>query len=162
MRGAHLLLPAFLFVLTMGIPGSCPAQAPAENGLTNADVIRMMKAGIPESIIVREIQMSNTNLGTSPAALIELKKQGASENLLGAVLDSRSRTSNLGSDARARSHVSAQIPSPHPPHLPSFEADVRLNSAKREKISVGQNHIKLEQSGVPVFTLKWKEGSHVK
>ena len=109
MQGARLLLPAFLFVLSMGIPSSCPAQVPTENGLTNADVIRMMKAGIPESIIVREIQMSNTNLGTGAAALIELKKQGASEILLGAVLDSRSRTSNFVSEAPARSLSSAAI-----------------------------------------------------
>ena len=162
MQGARLLLPAFVFVLSMGIPSSCPAQVPTENGLTNADVIRMMKAGIPESIIVREIQMSNTNLGTGAAALIELKNQGASENILGAVLDSRSRTGNSVSEAPARSYVPEQYASSRPHHLPSFEADVRLNSTKREKISVGQNHIKLEQSGVPVFSLKWKENSHVK
>ena len=161
MQGARLLLPAVLLVLSMGIPSSCPAQVRTENGLTNADVIRMMKAGIPESIIVREIQMSNTNLGTGAAALIELKRQGASEALLGAVLDSRS-TSNIVLDAPSRSYIAEQYPSPHPLRLPTFEADVRLNSTKREKISVGQNHIKLEQSGVPVFSLKWKEKSTAK
>ena len=161
MRGARLLLPAFLFVLSIGIPTSCPAQAPTENGLTNADVIRMVKAGIPESIIVREIQNSNTNLGTSAAALIELKKHGASENVLGAILDSRSRANSFASDVPG-SYIPEQPSSSRGHRLPSFEADVRLNSTKREKISVGQNHIKLEQSGVPVFTLKWKEGSQVK
>jgi hypothetical protein len=161
MQGARLLLPTFLFVLSMGIPTPCPAQVRTENSLTNADVIRMMKAGIPESIIVREIQISNTNLGTGAAALIELKKQGASETLLGAVLDSRSRTANFVSEPPGSLYIPEQPASrPHP--LPSFEADVRLNSTKREKISVGQNHIKLEQSGVPVFSLKWKKSSHVK
>ena len=162
MRGAHLFLPAFLFLLSMGIPVSCPAQAQTESGLTSADIVRMMKAGIPDDIIVREIQMSKTDLRTGAAALIELKKQGASENILGAVLDSRSRTSNFDSGAPTRSYIPGQSASPRTRHLPSFEADVRLNSTKREKISVGQNHIKVEQSGVPVFSLKWKENSNVK
>ena len=162
MQGVRLLLPAFVFLLSLGIPSSCSAQVSTENGLTNADVIRMMKAGIPESIIVREIQISNTNLGTGPAALIELKKHGASENILGAVLDSRSRTNNFVSDVPGNSYTPEPSSSSRPLRLPSFEADVRLNSTKREKISVGQNHIKLEQSGVPVFSLKWKENSQVK
>lgn len=162
MRDARLILPATMFVFLMGISTSCLAQTSAEQDLTNADVVRMIRAGVPETIIVREIQTSNTDLGTSPAALIELKKQGASENILGAVLDSRSRTSSLGAVAPARSRISAQITSTRPPHLPSFEAAVRVNSTKRETISVGQNHIKVEQSGVPLFTLKWKESSQVK
>ncbi len=75
------------FLLALSVPFL--AQAPTDNALTSADIARMVKAGVPESIIVREIQMSRTDLGTSPAALIELRKQGASEAVLGAVLDSR-------------------------------------------------------------------------
>jgi hypothetical protein len=90
MRGARLLQSIFLLALILALPVPFLAQAPTEHALTNADIGRMMKAGVPESIIVREIQMSRTDFGTSSAALIELKKQGASEGILGAVLDSRS------------------------------------------------------------------------
>jgi len=162
MRSARLFPPAFLFLLLLSTPMACPGQVSTENGLTNADIVRMMKAGVPESIIVREIQMSSTTLGAGPAALIELKKHGASENILGAILDSRSRTSKFVSDAPDSTYVAADPSSSRPHRLPPFEADLRLNSKQREKISVGQNHIKFEQSGVPVFSLKWKENSQVK
>ena len=162
MRSARLFLPAFLFLFSLGFPVFCRAQAPTENGLTNADIIRMMKAGVPEAIVVREIQMSQTTLAGGPAALIELKKHGASENILGAVLDSQNRTGNFVSDTSGGPYIAEQSTSSGPHRLPSFEADVRLNSTQREKITVGQNHIKLEQSGVPVFSLKWKENSSAK
>lgn len=162
MQGARPLLLVFLFISSMGAPVLCLAQASTDNGLTNADIIRMMKAGISENIIVREIQMSKTDLVTGAAALIELKKHGASESILGAVLDSRGRTSNFVAEVPTRSYLPQQLAAPQSRHLPSFEADVRLKSTKHEKISMGQNHIKLEQSGVPVFTLKWKENSQVK
>ena len=68
----------------------------------------MVKAGVPESIVVREIQMSQTDFGTSPAALIELRKQGASERVLGAVLDSRMGAGSAQSEPLAAPHVSAQ------------------------------------------------------
>ena len=74
MRGARLLQLAFLLAFLLALP--LLAQAPTDNVLTNADIVKMMKAGVPESIILREIQMSNTDFATSPAALIELKKQG--------------------------------------------------------------------------------------
>ena len=157
MRGARLLQVTFLLAFSLALPVPFSAQAPADNALTNADIVRMVKAGIPESIIVREIQMSRTDLGTSPAALIELKNQGASERILGAVLDSRSGASSPGSEPLPASHLSAQATAGAPHHLPSFEAKVKLNSKAQAKVSMTQNHIKVERSGVPLFDLKWKE-----
>ncbi len=61
-----------------------------EKPLTNADVANMLKAGLPETTIILAIQMASqresTNFDTSPGALIELKKQGAAESILNAVL----------------------------------------------------------------------------
>ena len=94
MRGARLLHLTFLLTFLLVLP--VLAQAPTDQALTNADIVRMMKAGMPESIILREIRMSNTDFAISPAALIELKKQGASERILGAVLDSRMGISQVG------------------------------------------------------------------
>jgi hypothetical protein len=161
MRAARSFRSFFLLalLLTLSVPFS--GQTPTDNALTNADVVKMVKAGVPEGIIVREIQMSRTDLGTSPAALIDLKKNGASEKILGAVLDSQSRPSNVVSETPTRGSIPKQFASSRPQHLPSFEANVRLNSTKQEKISVGQNHIKVEQSGIPVFSLKWKANSRV-
>jgi hypothetical protein len=155
MRGARLLQSIFLLALLLALPAQFLAQAPTDHALTNADIARMMKAGIPESIIVREIQMSRTDFGTSPAALIELRKQGASEGILGAVLDSRSGASSSLSGPLPSPNARSATPGPH--HLPSFQADLKIKSNSLARISMKQNHIKVEKSGVPLFDLKWKE-----
>ena len=155
MRGARLFHFICLLAFSLAIP--LVAQAPTDNVLTNADIAKMMKAGLPESIIVREIQMSRTDFATSPSALIELKKQGASERVLGAVLDSRMGTSRSEPESRATPRVVAQASAPSLHHMPSFEADMRINSKTNGKLLVGHNTIKLEGSGVPVFSLQWKE-----
>jgi hypothetical protein len=129
------------------------AQAATDGALTNAEIVKMMRAGLPESIIVREIRMSPTPLTATPAALIQLKKQGATEAILNAVLDSQ------GGPGPQDAYAAAQVYGPHRPHLPSFDADLRLKSNKHEKVSVGQNHISVKQSGVPLFSLTWKDTS---
>jgi hypothetical protein len=116
-----------------------------------------MKAGLPESIILREIQMSRTDFSSSPSALIELQKQGASERILGAVLDSRTGRSSREPGTHATPRIVAQVTAPGLRHLPSFEAGMRINSTTTGKVSVGHNQINVERSGVPVFSLKWKE-----
>ncbi len=146
-----------LLILLLAAAAPLAAQTANNNALTNADVVRMMKAGIPESIIVREIEISRTNLGTSATELIELKNQGASERVLGAVLDSRGGARQTPSEAAGQGYATARPAAPGIHHLPSFEANLRLDGNKNSKISVGQNHIKVEEAGVPLFTLKWKE-----
>jgi len=155
MRGTRLLQLSFLLALSLTLP--LLAQAPTDNALTNADVARMVKAGIPDSIIEREIQMSRTNFGTSPAALIELKNQGASERVLGSVLDSRMGASRLQAEPLPAPQVPAQSAAPGRHGLPTFEAKMKFNSTTNGKISMSHNQIKVERSGVPLFSLKWKE-----
>src|SRR5271166_702059 len=108
MRSARLLQLTLLLAFSLALSVPFSAQATTDNVLTNADVARMVKAGIPDSIIEREIQMSRTNFGTSPAALIELKKQGASESVLGSVLDSRMGASKLQAEPLPAPQVPAQ------------------------------------------------------
>ena len=146
----------FLLASLLALPVPFLAQVPTEKALTNADIARMVKAGVPESIIVREIQMSRTDLGTSPAALIDLRKQGASEAVLGAVLDSRMGPGGAQSEPQPP-HVSTQPSGPH--HLPTFEAKMKINATTNGKLSMSHNQIKVERSGVPLFTLKWKDNT---
>ena len=88
MRSPCYIRIALILACFMAVPAACFAQA-ADGAFTNADVVKMMRAGLPESIIVREIRMSPTPLTATPAALIQLKKQGATEAILDAVLDSQ-------------------------------------------------------------------------
>ena len=157
MRGARLIQLTFLLALSLSFPARFSAEAPTDSVLTNADIVKMTKAGISESIIVREIQMSRSDFSTSPAALIELKKHGVSEDIIGAVLDSRLGASMSASGAQQTPYIPAHSVATGLHHLPSFEADLKLNAKTTGKLSVGRNQIKLEQAGVPVFSLKWKE-----
>ena len=158
MRGARLVQLTVLLAFSLVLPVQFLAQAPADNALTNADIVRMMKAGIPESVIVRKIQISRPDFGTSANELIELKNQGASEKILGAVLDSRSGAVQSPSEPPP-AYSSAQAAASGPHHLPTFDAAFKLNSKTKGKISVGKDHIKVEQAGGPVFTLKWKDNN---
>ncbi len=54
--------------------------------VTNADVATMIQAGLPESTIVLAIRQGPADFDTSPAALIELKNQGATAAMLDAMM----------------------------------------------------------------------------
>ena len=162
MRGAPLLQLILFVVLVLVLPVPSSAQASTDTGLTNADIVRMVRAGIPESIILREIQASKGGLNTNPGALIELKNQGASERVLDAVLDSRFGTNNPRSEPLPAPHSQMQSATPGLHHLPTFEAEMRFNANTKGKIKVGKDHIRVERSGVPLFSLKWKEDTHSK
>jgi hypothetical protein len=70
-----------------------PAAPPTDNGsseaLTNADVIRMVEAKLPDGVIVSKIKGSACKLDTSTDALIKLKQAGASDTVLQAVTESK-------------------------------------------------------------------------
>jgi hypothetical protein len=73
----------------------------ARVALTNADVITMVKAGItPETILVA-IQKGPNEFDTSPAGLIELKRQGVPESIVQGML--RAGTADSG-DASPKPH----------------------------------------------------------
>jgi len=59
--------------------------------MANADVVEMVKAGLPENTIVLAIQQSESNFDTSTKALIDLKKQGVSQKVLEAMLQPQSK-----------------------------------------------------------------------
>src|SRR5438445_13266299 len=88
MRAAEAALNG---ILAAGIFWACALKAEeAGEPLRNADVAGMMKAGLPERTVIFVIQLAMergpVNFDTSPAALIELKQQGASGDILNAIL----------------------------------------------------------------------------
>ena len=61
----------------------------AEHILTNSDIIDLVQAKIPDSVIVDEIQRSKCSFSTAPQDLIALKKAGVSDDVLGAMVKAR-------------------------------------------------------------------------
>jgi hypothetical protein len=74
----------FLLFITL-CSANVGAQQPKKK-LTNADVIEMVKAGLPENTIILAIQQGPSDFDTSPSALIALKNQGISPKLMDAML----------------------------------------------------------------------------
>ena len=133
------------------------AQSTVEAPLTNAEIIKMVKAGIAESVILQKVQMSESNFATSPNALIELKRQHVPDSVMGAILDSENAMRMLAGNPGTAPPAGRRSANAGFHHLPTFDAAVRIDSKTTDKVSVGKNHIKVEQGGVPLFTLKWKE-----
>ena len=79
----------FLQTFTLGLFVFMSIAAAQTKTLKNADVAEMLKEGLPESTIVLSIQQSKTDFDLSPDALIELKKKGATQNVLDAMLRAR-------------------------------------------------------------------------
>ena len=131
------------------------AQLTYDAPLTNADIVKMVKAGIPEGVILRKVQMSESNFTTSPNALIELKRQHVPDDVMAAMLDSEAAMRMPPGDRGRVPPAVLSSTNAHPHHLPTFDAVLHVDS-KTQKFSVGNNQIKVEQAGVPIFTLNWK------
>lgn len=54
--------------------------------ITNADIVKLLGAGMGEEVILQVIASGTPAFDTSPDALVDLKKKGASERIVSAVL----------------------------------------------------------------------------
>ncbi|HEX8354091.1 MAG TPA: hypothetical protein VF611_14380 [Pyrinomonadaceae bacterium] len=77
---------------TAALGSTTRTRQDTKSALTNADIIDMIKAGLPESTIILAIQKGPANLDTSAQALIQLKKQGATQRILDAILQGQAGT----------------------------------------------------------------------
>ena len=88
---------------SVALCGAIAAQEPAKP-LTNADVIKMVKSGLPESVIVSSIQASPAKYDVSPDGLIALHKAGVTQGEMDAIMGASGKGS---STAKAASEASA-------------------------------------------------------
>ena len=94
-RRAMLVMVCGVFVVSAAYGQVLKGSAPA---LTNQDVVRMVKAGVPESAVIASIDTRPAKFDVSPDALIELKRAGVSQNVIQAML---TRGNNPGSNPKA-------------------------------------------------------------
>jgi hypothetical protein len=83
----------------------------AQQPLNNDAVIKMVKAGLPDSVVVASVQSSPGGYDTSPDALIALKRAGVDDAVLAAVV-----TKNSGAAAPAAPAAPANPDDPNAPH----------------------------------------------
>jgi hypothetical protein len=85
--------------------------ANAQEVLTNKEVLKLAKAGLPADVIVAKIKSIGGNFQVSTDDLIELKSSGVPGPVLIAMLESR---------AASNSELSADSPDPNVPHYPGI------------------------------------------
>jgi hypothetical protein len=95
-----------------------PQPFPPRQKLTNADVIKMLKAGIPESVIVSSIQSSNKQFDFSHEKLEALQRAHVSPAVLAAMCDGSAQACPAiqGNSTPAKPGSKVELnPQPFPP-----------------------------------------------
>lgn len=78
------------------------AQAAFAATVTNADVIKLLGAGMPEEVVLEAIETGTPKFDTSANALIALKAKGATPNILKAVLGAGKPGEKASTASRAK------------------------------------------------------------
>lgn len=94
----HLALLWFAALLLFG--GALHAQN-RTHPMTNSDVVKLVKGGLPESAIISAIGEQSTQFDISPSALVKLSHQGVSPGILNAMLAAARRQASAPVAPRA-------------------------------------------------------------
>src|ERR1700683_5679135 len=98
-------LPSIMNVLLVAaVVAAMPARA--EQGLTNADIIKMQSAGLSENIILASVNGQPAAYDTSTDGLLALKKAGVSDAVVAAMI-SRNAAMKSGVDNPAGHNFAA-------------------------------------------------------
>ena len=87
----------------------------AQNAITNQTVIKMVKAGLSDDVILTTISSSQASFDTSANALIDLKTAGVSDKIISAIM--QKATAVLASGPSLNSPSSAPTSSGRPPGI---------------------------------------------
>lgn len=104
---------AFAIGVAVWLCVSLPALADeTKTPMVNSDVIKLVKAKLPESTIIITIQTRPSTFDTSPESLIALKKNGVSTNIIEAMLHASAKpaTSREPSAGSTQGAPSATVP----------------------------------------------------
>jgi hypothetical protein len=113
MMGVPMRLPSIVNVLLVAaVVTAMPARA--QQGLTNADIIKMQSAGLSENIILASVNGQPAAYDTSTDGLLALKKAGVSDAVVAAMI-SRNAAMKSGVANPAGTNMTAPAPAGPPP-----------------------------------------------
>jgi pyruvate/2-oxoglutarate dehydrogenase complex dihydrolipoamide acyltransferase (E2) component len=95
-------------------PAAQSAQQPAQPGLNNDSVIKMVKAGLSDDVIISTIGSSQGAFDISAEGVIALKSAGVSDKVISAIVN---KTTAAAQPAPAPAPAPAPTPAPAPPQL---------------------------------------------
>jgi len=113
----------------------------AQQALNNGDVIKMVKAGLSEDLILSTVNSSSGTYDTSTDALIALKKAGVSDKVVAAMVAKNATPSTSGQPgASAEVRDSDDPASPHDPgvYLLSTAADGKRKMVFIDRTGAGR------------------------
>ncbi len=119
-KSAGMLATVCLLLSGWGGP---TLRAQAQQPLTNADVIKMVKGGLPESVVVSSIQSRPAKFDVSPDGLIALHKAGVTPGEMDAIMA-----------ASAKGSASATVPRPPQGSENAPSADSGTTSATKSRM----------------------------
>ena len=92
MKKSMVILPAL--VLVCALAAWPQTQSQSDSALNNQDIVTMVKAGLPASVVVAKITSSQAKFDTSPSALADLKKAGVPDNVILAMVEGLNKTTD--------------------------------------------------------------------
>ncbi len=140
-------------VLLLGVCLSCAAMPllaqQNQQPLTNNDVVKMVKSGLPASIIVNAIQANQTNFDVSANGLIALQKAAVPQAVMDAMISAaknRSGAAAPGSNTVAAT-TAANPPLPGGAHFSVTVTNGGKGELAREKTQLAQTKTKASSLG---------------
>jgi hypothetical protein len=95
-----------ILMLTFTVAPTLGAQQ-AKAPLTNADVVKMVQAGLSESVVMATIQANSGNYDTSPDGLISLQKAGVTQNEMNAMVAAQQGANGSGAPGSSANAAAA-------------------------------------------------------
>ena len=121
-----------------------PAAAPA--AMTNSDVVKMVKAGLGEDLVIGAIRGSKDRKFTlTPDGLIQLKSDGVSDRIIAVMLDPNATTPAAGAPASPPSAAASG---------PASQADVSLVASDGTR-PIAAEHGETSQSYAGIKMVTW-------
>jgi hypothetical protein len=126
------LVPSILALVAILLSG--PSPAVAQEVLTNESVVSMVKAGLPEGVVISKIRSTPAKFDVSADALVSLKKAGVPDKVIEAMLSG-------GAAAGAAPAVAARTPAAGTGALKDRDAIYQV---------VGDNYVELVPTGAQI------------
>jgi hypothetical protein len=136
------LVTAILCGAICAAPAHARQQSQAAKPLTNVDIVKMVKAGVPESVVLQSIQSGPGKYDVSPTGLVALQKAGVTQNEMNAMLavaHAPSGSSAGGPAANPGTGAAAPPPSAASTPPPAAPAQPVATHVPKVQISDGKN-----------------------
>lgn len=125
----------FLIAIVIAAIGAAPARG--QSALTNQDIVKMVQAGLGESVVIATVRTAtSTGFDLSPDALIALKKSGVSDAIVAVMIDPKGAAGTpsaagavapglpgVAAPADARARIDSATASPEIPRDPGIYWD---------------------------------------